>query len=160
MIKEKQLHMLRKFKTFDLYKEEWSVTDDETTTMEVYRNKAGNLIDCRYKNKRPGLVKVIALLEISPEPIRKGGVCCIGKSARDGKWYGWSHRAIVGFGKGDRIFEEKYRAGKLCKACHNGEDCTGLPCPSSTSFAKHGAKTIRTEADAKQAATNFARYVS
>jgi hypothetical protein len=30
-------------------------------------------------------------------------VCSIGFSAKDKKWYGWSHRAICGFGKGSKI---------------------------------------------------------
>jgi len=30
-------------------------------------------------------------------------VCSIGYSAKDGKWYGWSHRAIYGFKVGSKI---------------------------------------------------------
>ncbi len=30
-------------------------------------------------------------------------VCSIGFSERDQKWYGWSHRAICGFGVGDTV---------------------------------------------------------
>lgn len=30
-------------------------------------------------------------------------VCSIGYCAKDGKWYGWSHRAICGFGIGSRL---------------------------------------------------------
>lgn len=30
-------------------------------------------------------------------------VCSIGKSRKDGKWYGWSHRAIYGFKIGDKV---------------------------------------------------------
>ena len=37
-------------------------------------------------------------LEIAPEKAEPGhSVCSIGKSAKDGKWYGWSHRAYYGF---------------------------------------------------------------
>jgi len=68
-------------------------------------------------------------------------VCSIGYSEKDGKWYGWSHRAIVGFQKGDRIFEEEY-----------GDE--------NTPFLKHGRKPIRTLEDAKQSAINFAESVS
>ena len=32
-------------------------------------------------------------------------VCSIGKSKKDGKWYGWSHRAIFGFEIGDEVKE-------------------------------------------------------
>ena len=31
--------------------------------------------------------------------------CEIGYSRLDGKWYGWSHRAIYGFGVGDEVVE-------------------------------------------------------
>ena len=34
-----------------------------------------------------------------------GRVCCIGRSWKDGKWYGWSHRAIRGFSIGDVVEE-------------------------------------------------------
>lgn len=33
------------------------------------------------------------------------GVCSIGFSEREQKWYGWSHRAIYGFGVGDIVEE-------------------------------------------------------
>jgi hypothetical protein len=33
------------------------------------------------------------------------GVCSIGYSKRDGKWYGWSHRAVCGFERGDVVKE-------------------------------------------------------
>ena len=68
-------------------------------------------------------------------------VCSIGFNPEQQKWYGWSHRSIVGFGIGDRIFEENY-----------GND--------DTLFIKHGRKTIKTLVDAKQAACNFAEFVS
>ena len=68
-------------------------------------------------------------------------VCSIGFCARGGKWCGWSHRAICGFGIGDKIFEPEY-----------GND--------KTPFVKHGRKTIKTLADAKIAASRFADYVS
>ena len=68
-------------------------------------------------------------------------ICSIGYCEKDKKWYGWSHRAIFGFKVGDKLFDEKY-----------GDD--------KTHFAKHGAKTIKTDADAKESARRFARYVS
>lgn len=68
-------------------------------------------------------------------------VCSIGFSEKLNKWFGWSHRAICGFGIGDKIFEEDFGTDK-------------------TKFVEHGSKTIKTLDDAKQAAKNFARYVS
>jgi hypothetical protein len=77
--------------------------------------------------------------------LKKHGIvqksCGLGFSEREQKWYGWSHRAIVGFGIGDKIFEEDF-----------GDD--------ETPFTKHGSKTIRTLDDAKLAAERFSDYVS
>lgn len=42
--------------------------------------------------------------EIMPQKSRpENKVCSIGKSIKDGKWYGWSHRAIFGFQIGDKV---------------------------------------------------------
>lgn len=68
-------------------------------------------------------------------------VCSIGFNEQDQKWYGWSHRAICGFGVGDKLFEENF-----------GND--------KTLFTKHGKTAIKTLGKAKLAASRFARYVS
>lgn len=68
-------------------------------------------------------------------------VCSIGFNKSEQKWYGWSHRAICGFGVGDMIFEENY-----------GDD--------TTIFTEHGIKPVKNMVDAKVAAVNFAAYVS
>ncbi len=72
-------------------------------------------------------------------------VCSIGFNAKQGKWYGWSHRAICGFGLGDRIFVSGWK-----KARKDGK----------TPFVKHGDRVIKQYADAKLAAKRFARSVS
>ncbi len=41
--------------------------------------------------------------DIRPETIPGNEVCSIGFSERDQKWYGWSHRAIYGFGVGSKV---------------------------------------------------------
>lgn len=47
--------------------------------------------------------KMLAEKGISPERAQKDyDVCSIGYSEKDKKWYGWSHRAIKGFGIGDK----------------------------------------------------------
>lgn len=62
--------------------------------------------------------------ELGIEPIaRRGGrgkVCSVGRSRKDGKWYGWSHRAIAGFAVGDRVKKgdvvaEHFRPGFVAK---------------------------------------------
>ncbi len=42
---------------------------------------------------------------IAPERVDGKNVCSIGWCAREGKWYGWSHRAIFGFAPGDVVKE-------------------------------------------------------
>lgn len=79
---------------------------------------------------------------IKPELISPNhGVCSVGFCEKENKWYGWSHRAMVGFGIGDKIFEEDF-----------GTD--------STPYVKHGTITIETLDQARESAANFARYVS
>jgi hypothetical protein len=60
----------------------------------------------------------------------------IGKSAADGKWYGWSHRAVYGFKVGDKV--KKNTIGNVRKKEY----------------------TIKTDAQAKEAAIRFADDVS
>lgn len=64
----------------------------------------------------------------------------LGFSEKEQRWYGWSHRAIFGFGVGDKIFEPEF-----------GDD--------KTHFAKHGTKPIKNMDDAKKAAKAFSDYV-
>lgn len=79
---------------------------------------------------------------IAPEKAHRNHcVCSIGFCEREQKYYGWSHRAICGFGIGDKVFEERY-----------GDDYTP--------FVEHGHRTIETLEDAREAAVNFAGYVS
>lgn len=67
----------------------------------------------------------------------------IGFSKKTKKWYGWSHRAICGFGIGDKLFDERMPGAT-----------------DKTPFVKHGKVTIKTLKQAKQAAINFASSVS
>ena len=95
----------------------------------------GSPRDAAYLCKRRG---------IAPEKADPNhGTCSIGFCESDGKWYGWSHRAIVGFAIGNKLFEEKF-SGATPK----------------TKFIEHGRKTIKTLGEARQAASNFARSVS
>ncbi|MGL4792427.1 MAG: hypothetical protein ACRC23_01675 [Aeromonas jandaei] len=68
----------------------------------------------------------------------------VGRSETNGRWYGWSHRAMCSFGIGDMLFDESYEA----------EDIENIP------FKFRGSKRIETDEDAMQAAINFSNYVS
>ncbi len=69
----------------------------QTVTMEVAYTPAGDYIG------RPEAAQQLCELRgIAPELTSPdSNVCSIGFSIREQKWYGWSHRAIFGFGIGD-----------------------------------------------------------
>ncbi|MEE8114808.1 MAG: hypothetical protein V3T23_10695 [Nitrososphaerales archaeon] len=73
--------------------------------------------------------------------ITKRGKNSTGLDEEKGIWYGWSHRAVVGFEIGDKVFEEDF-----------GDD--------KTDFKEHGSKTIKTLDDAKLSAERFSDHVS
>jgi hypothetical protein len=68
----------------------------------------------------------------------------VGFSPSKNRWFGWSHRAICGFSIGDKLFDEEAYATLSDK----------------TPFRNAGKTTIRTLDQAKQAAINFAKYIS
>ena len=79
---------------------------------------------------------------IAPEKKRpRINICSIGFSKKDGKYYGWSHRALCGFAIGDKIFQSRF-----------GND--------NTLYIKHGKQTIHNRLDQRKAAIAFANYVS
>lgn len=97
-------------------------------------------------------------------------VCSIGFCEKDQKWYGWSHRAICGFGIGDKLFEErweikpdhpKYKEYEARYIEKHGQDPDIVDhIMDVIPFIERGPKSIGTLDEAKQAAINFAEYVS
>lgn len=78
------------------------------------------------------------------EKVQSGGsgrTANIGFDPEENKWCGWSHRAIVCFGIGDKLFEEDF----------GNED---------TLFTDHGSKIITSLEEAKKSAIRFAEYVA
>jgi hypothetical protein len=68
-------------------------------------------------------------------------VCSIGYSRPKNMWFGWSHRACIGFTIGDKLFDPEF-----------GDD--------TTPFIQHGRVVITNMDQARQSAVNFARDVS
>ena len=97
----------------------------------------GGAKEANFLCKKVGLRKI----ECPDGGAYKGHPAIIGFNEKEKKWYGWSHRAICGFGIGDKIFEENF-----------GDD--------KTNFKSHGEADITTMAQAQQAAINFAHSVS
>lgn len=105
--------------------------DDSVVEIESAYTPSGDYIgspeDAKYIVEKRG---------IKPEISKKDhSVCSIGFCDKDQKWYGWSHRAMNGFGVGDTA-EECFPTGN-----------------------KKGGK-IKTLAEAKKAAQDFAESVS
>lgn len=78
-------------------------------TMLVARTKSGHYIGVPDQAKY-----LVEGLGIAPEPRKLDSqVCSIGYSAKSGKWYGWSHRAIYGFRPGDVVKPGDCHAEKI-----------------------------------------------
>jgi hypothetical protein len=78
-------------------------------------------------------------------------VCSIGFCPEEDKWYGWSHRAILGFGVGDMIYDGAFQ---------NEENKGVHPCDDTTPYLQHGTVPIMNMDDAKKSAIAFADSVS
>lgn len=121
--------------TYNLHRELWTLPFDGaevTETTQAYTKDGVYIGDERTAKllcDKRGIVP-----ELSE---RQHSVASIGKSTKDGKWYGWSHRAIYGF-----------EPGSTCKE----GDCHYTP--------EKGEWTAETEEDARQMAIDFAQSVS
>ncbi len=91
---------------------------------------------------------------ILPEIADKNNkTCSIGKSFKDGKWYGWSHRAICGFEIGDKAEE-----GSCCVSSGFSREYL-KDHPEEDKSLPIGFEA-KTEEDAKKMAIAFADSVS
>lgn len=137
----------KRYKAGYIVKEElWQLpwSNEEPVPMKSAYNLRGEYIG-DVKTARYFIVK----RGITPRKASKQhSTCSIGYCKRDGKWYGWSHRAIHGFGKGDKLFDENYKS--------NLTEFERDKIP----FRIHGRITIKNNKQARQAAINFARSVS
>jgi len=129
--------------------EDISHDSGEYCTMLSFYNKAGF-----YIGNEDGVKNLIYNYGISPEPISENNkVCSIGKSSKDGKWYGWSHRAIFGFLIGDEVKE-----GDCCASSGLTEEYL-KDHPEEDRSLPVGFKA-ETEEDCKKMAIAFADSVS
>jgi hypothetical protein len=105
---------------------------DKPTRMRSAYNPSGDYIgdvrDARYLVVERGIMPELR----TPD----SNVCSIGYCAKDKKWYGWSHRALFGFGIGTKINKR------------------------STISDEWAGKTISSLEEAKRAAAAFAESVS
>jgi len=133
-------------KVFECRQEEVNMDGDKPIIMHSFYNCSGKYIgDVEWMRK---------LIEkgITPEIYNNNNVCSIGKSYKDGKWYGWSHRAMYGFQIGDRVKE-----GDCCASSGwTDEYLKTHPDP----FVLPVGFEAKTEDDCKRMAMAFASSVS
>lgn len=125
---------------YEVREEEVRIVESDLPTIvqSCYSPKGDYLGDQKFTLK---LIKEFGIQSFEAHKNSESRVVCMGYSPINKKWYGWSHRAIAGFGIGDKIFEESF-----------GDD--------STPFTQHGSITIETLEQAQWSAAEFARYVS
>ncbi len=72
--------------------------NDESTPMFSFYNEKG-----KYIGNIDWFKRLVVERGIVPKTYDDSKVCSVGKSLIDGKWYGWSHRAIHEFTVGDKV---------------------------------------------------------
>jgi len=97
--------LVREGKAYDIWRETYDLGGkamskhprDRFMSLEVARTKDGLYIgepkDARYLCETKGIAPELSAPDHQ--------VCSVGHSSLDGKWYGWSHRAISGFDSRD-----------------------------------------------------------
>ena len=88
-------------KKYEIRVEENKINDDETPVImySIYAEDGG------YVGSVENAVKYFKKGILPEKSLPTHDVCSIGKSLIDGKWYGWSHRAMYGFKIGDKVKE-------------------------------------------------------
>jgi len=109
MIDKTEVLKVRKYRVGYEVRTERVTMGKDTVVMRSAYNPAGHYIgDSRLAHR---LVKVRG---IAPELAhRKNQVCSIGFCKKNRKWYGWSHRAIFGFGVGSKVKKGDCAASSL-----------------------------------------------
>jgi len=80
-------------------RENWEMADNPPAIeIDAVYNLDGDYVG------EPSFADGLAELGIVPQKrTPTSNVCSVGFSAEHGKWYGWSHRAMCGFGVGDVV---------------------------------------------------------
>lgn len=134
MVKKLRPHKVKDLNPATLRMKTYKRVDYVKTEVPIVKRTLDNLP--RYSDKHPK-VHFKDWMGIKGEKIHSShSAQSYGKAEADGKWYGWSHRAIYGFGVGDKI----------------DADTSGN--------ASGNEYTIKTDDQAKQAAIDFAKDVS
>jgi hypothetical protein len=129
LVKKIKPHRVRDLNPKTLRMKTYKRNDYLKTDIPIEKRTFNNLP--RYADKKPR-VRFQDWLGIKTD--HKAG-CSVGKAESDGKWWGWSHRAVAGFGIGDKVTKD---------TCGNTK----------------GEYTIKTDDEARQTAINFAKDIA
>jgi hypothetical protein len=140
----------RRYEEYEMRRELVSIYDEESIELTSYYTHdgyyIGNAKTANYLTRKRG---------IKPELANPGHtVCSIGFCEAEQKWYGWSHRAIAGFGIGDMVDSEDHSC-----ACSGWTDEYLAEHPEADIRLPVGF-TARTLEDARHMALVFAESVS
>lgn len=123
--------------------------------IEGFVMKSAYTLDGSYIGRSKDAHRLIVQRGIQPEKAHQdNNVCSIGFCSRKQKWYGWSHRAICGFGIGDVVTSEDH----LC-ACSGWTDEYLAEHPEEDTSLSVGFEALTLD-DAKRMAIAFADAVS
>lgn len=112
----KKVISVRKYKVgYEVRSEEvWLDDDDDKVIMRSAYTLSGAYIGDSVQAHR-----LIVRRGIMPELRSPNhGVCSIGFNEAEQKWYGWSHRALFGFGIGDKV-----KKGDVCASSGWTDEC-------------------------------------
>ena len=128
--------------------------EDPGFWMWVIRNRHGHYVGNVRSAKFYASQGIEPETPATPEQLAENPnmTCCIGKSAKDGKWYGWSHRAIHGFAVGDEVKE-----GDCCAMSGWTEEYLAEHPEEDTSLPV--GFVAKTEGDCQKMAVAFAEAV-
>ena len=94
-MKKELVEVVEKNEVYELRIENWWHGEDQGKTRMV---AAYSSIDGSYIGNLDEVVALVGKFGIAPQAIDGSkGVASVGYSEREGKWYGWSHRALCGF---------------------------------------------------------------
>jgi len=142
----KKIEWTKKFKSGYILQRELITLGGSECWMTVAYNHSGD-----YIGDSKSAYRLCVKRGILPE-LGRGSVCSIGKSKKDGKWYGWSHRAIYGFKIGDKV-----KKGDCCAESGWVEDCEEY---KNDPYVLKVGFEAKTEEDCKKMAIAFASSVS
>lgn len=99
---DRELISVRRYRSgYEVRTEMVSMGDDTPIEMKSAYNMKGHYIGSSVWGHR-----LVQLRGVMPELSHPDhNVCSVGFCEREHKWYGWSHRAMYGFGIGDEVQE-------------------------------------------------------